>query len=146
MTNQLNDFFPQICNWKKNSELMYEVISNQDVRNAVISRLVMVQNSEDATLRWWQDHDLMCLFRDFYIAEIVDLPNNAVHRFRWIATICMEICKLENVDYTSFISPYDYLPVDKFGNVKHADPVLLKERSEFRNILETVGWNNVFGW
>ncbi len=142
-----NEIFGKVSDRKTNAEVMDQMSKRKVVRNMVVSCLCRI-NTRKAECNWWQDTELMSLFKSMYYAGILPLPNDPVERLRWFAFLCMRACEVDGYDHGVLLLPLDYLPDDQLDDLPDSKPhesiraAVEKLRSELRD----EGWDKVFGW
>ena len=139
-------YFPVVVPGKENSEVMFEAVKLDLLRESVVLALKKIE-TEDLGHRWWEDSELMKIFGDLYKAGVIPLPVNPVDRLRWIALLCIEICVVEEFSWGNVLVPMDYIPYEKFElyEGRYSMSVFI-EILKIRERLAGVGWQMVFGW
>lgn len=142
-----NKIFDRVSSSKTNARVMDQMSKRVVVRAMVISCLRRI-NERKVEINWWQDTDLMDVFKHMYKADVLPLPIDPVERIRWIAFLCIRICEVDDFNYGSLLLPLDYLPDDQLDSLinseytKSIGAVVKKLRRD----LKDMGWDKVFGW
>ncbi len=142
-----NGIFDRVSDRMTNAEVIDHMSKRVIVRTMVVSCLIRI-NTRSKESNWWQDTDLMTLFKNMYFAGVLPLPNDPVKRIRWIAFLCKRACEVESYDCGVLLLPLDYLPDDQLDGLPDRKPqksiraTVKKLRSELRD----KGWDSVFGW
>lgn len=145
MKSGLNDFFPLIVDGKGNGEVMDEAVAMLFLRESVVLCLSRIEK-DDLGRFWWEDKELMKIFRDLYSAGVLPLPKDPVDRLRWIALVCVECCSEEGFAWGNIIIPLDFLPIEEFELFEDGySQDMVEEVLALRKKLSELGWEKVFG-
>lgn len=146
MDSAVNTFFKPLFPGKENSEVFNDSVAIETLRKAVVARLTIIEK-EDAGISWWNDRELMNLFKEVYENGIIFLPSAPVDRLRWIAMLCIEMSNQEGFDCGNIILPIDFLPADMAMLFAFVYPEnLMMIAMDLRSKLKNQGWKEVFGW
>lgn len=138
-----NEKFERLSTSFTNAEILRDLVKRVYLRESVFTRLLSIEES-GKNIKWWEDEELMNIFKNMYFAGVLLLPYNPVERLRWIALICSSVCEWKKHKNVNLLTDTDLLPV---GDVL-ADKslVLKKEILDIRSELAKNGWDYVFNW
>ncbi len=138
-----NSNFARLSTRNTNAVILRDLVKMLFLRESVILCLKRIKK-DDAGINWWQDVELMGVFKNMYQAGVLQLPFDAVERIRWIALICVSVCIREKFSFGNLISSLDYLPTIELD--ESANPDVTRQILEVRDNLKNNGWEYVFKW
>lgn len=138
-----NSNFARLSARNTNAVILRDLVKKIYLRESVILYLKRIEK-DDLGINWWQDSELMNVFKNMYQAGVLPLPFDAVERIRWIALICVSVCIWEEFSFGNLISSLDYLPTSDLDDSVNLD--VARQILELRDNLKNNGWEYVFGW
>ena len=144
MESAVNHMFLPILPGKLNSEVLAEALDIERLREEVVGRLSQIEK-EDRGHFWWQDNELMDIFKTVYQSGCIQLPTDPVEKLRWIALLCVAMSNIEGFSCGNLILQVDFLPDDMLELYENAYSVdIFEEVAKLRKQLAEQGWMSVF--
>ncbi len=139
----VNSSFARLSKDKTNARLISDLVKKVYLRKSIVACLARIE-AEDTVVNWWQDKELLSVFKNMHQAGVLPLPSDPVERVRWVALICVRACELDKFKYGNLITPLDYLPDDLIDDSYGVSTLI--DIQNLREDLKNRGWNTVFGW
>lgn len=144
MESAVNSMFSPLLPGKKNSEILAETLDIDRLREDVVKRLTKIVELDEGQF-WWQDNELMEIFKAVYKSGCVLLPLDPVERLKWIALLCVAMSNIEGFACGNLVLPIDFLPEDMFEVYEDVYGVdVIEEVEKIRKQLAEQGWRAIF--
>lgn len=122
---------------------MQETVEIEKLREVVVSLLDKLEKED--RLNWWEDKEIIGAFDQLFTSGVILLPLNVVERVRWIALVCIEICKIEGFSYGNVLNSADYVPDEGLPRLiySYSGDRAIYDIPIFRKKLTERGWKSL---
>lgn len=138
-----NTYFTRMESKRSNATLLGNYVKNRYLRLSVVKVLSDFETRDPGT-NWWEEKDLLEIFKRMSETGALSLPKDSVERLRWVALVCISCCEKTDFDCGNLIVHLDYIPDDLLDESYGSD--VLSQIRFIRQKLTVKGWVEVFGW